>query len=491
MSHHFDCGDCDKPLKLDTSLTRLNQSQLNLITNSLQNEEFIKNDNEQLQDLDPKDYITTDKLKLYNELPKNSKPIFYKSYFESEDEDSEEEENEDNDDNDLIGFKSNSNSDIDSYLVVNENESIKNDPNPSIDELQDYEIKISTRIKKLNKIFKILSNLQETQHPLSEDCANLLIENYKLKFDQSQKEKNQYLNFLKKLKIQDQKLNINDEKINELEIDKNLKNSISEYQNLKELESSKLKELKELEIKKSNLEIQLQKNEKELENINNNELSNLLRLRNEFQLNLSDKQTELNQLKASYQIHLDHLDQLRKTNIYKTMFNIKIDEKYGTINGYRIGYKIVWPEINAALGQIVILLTFITKRLNLKLKNYKLVPMGSQSQIIKFTNSTSESSSTKQKTILNLYSSDEFTLGRLFNFNKLDISLITLLEIILIIEKELIKLDNEIELPYKIFKDTIGGKSIRVTSNSEWTQSCKILLTNLNWILTFIEAHTE
>ncbi|KAI5955169.1 atg6 [Candida jiufengensis] len=486
MTNQYSCGECDKPLEIDPSISRLNQSQLNLITNSLQNKEFIKNDNEQLQELDPKDYITSDKLNIYDELPKNSKPIFYKSYFESEDEESEEDEE---DEQEATMYKSISNSDIDSYLVVNENESLTNEePNQSIDDLQDFEIKISSRIKKLNRIFKILSNMQDIQHPLSEDCANLLIENYKLKFDQSQKEKNQYLNFLKKLKIQDQKLNLDDENFSEIELDKNLKNSLNEYQRLSQLESTKLEELKELELTKSNLQSQLEKNGSELAKINETELNKLLRLKNEFQLNLSDKQIKLDQLKASYQIHLNHIDQLRKSNIYKMMFNINLDNNYGTINGFRIGYKIVWPEVNAALGQIVILLAFIIKRLNLNLKNYKLVPMGSQSQIIKFSESTN---GTKQKNVLNLYSSDEFTLGRLFNFNKLDVSMIALLDIVLIIELELMKLDNEIELPYKIFKDTIGGKSIRVTSNSEWTQSCKILLTNLNWILTFIEAHTN
>ena len=170
------------------------------------------------------------------------------------------------------------------------------------------------------------------------------------------------------------------------------------------------------------------------------------------------------------------------------MFDIKIDDKYGKINGFRIGYKIVLPEVNAALGQIVLLLTLITKRLDLRLKNYKLVPMGSQSHIVKFTDSED---GTRHKKILNLYSSDEFTLGRLFNFNKMDVAMIALLEVVALIEMQLKRIDSELELPYKIYKDTIGGKSIRVTANSEWTQSCKNLLTCLNWVLTFISANTN
>ena len=69
---------------------------------------------------------------------------------------------------------------------------------------------MSTRIKTLNKIFAILSNNQEVDHPLSEDCAKLLIENYQLKFDQSQKEKKLIYHF-KEIKDKDSQLNLYNE----------------------------------------------------------------------------------------------------------------------------------------------------------------------------------------------------------------------------------------------------------------------------------------
>ena len=69
--------------------------------------------------------------------------------------------------------------------------------------------------------------------------------------------------------------------------------------------------------------------------------------------------------------------------------------------------------------------------------------------------------------------------------------MIALLDIVSLIEAKVLSIDQEIELLYKIKNDTIGAKSIRVTSNSEWTSSCKFLLTNLNWILAFVSAHTN
>lgn len=288
--------------------------------------------------------------------------------------------------------------------------------------------------------------------------------------------------------MQDQKLNLYLNGEVKKHLDENLHQSLNEFKRLTELEKKQLSELRELEATRRELESQSRINKEELVSINHDKVNDILRLRNELQLDLGDKQTKLEQLKASYNIHLNHIDNLRNSNIYKLMFDIKIDDKYAMINGFRIGFKIVLPEVNAALGQIVLLLTLIIKRLDLRLTSYKLVPMGSQSHIVKFTDSEN---GTRLKKILNLYSSDEFTLGRLFNFNKMDVAMIALLEIVALIEMQLKTIDTEIELPYKIYKDTIGGKSIRVTSNSEWTHSCKNLLTCLNWILTFISAHTN
>ncbi|WLF80124.1 Vacuolar protein sorting-associated protein atg6 [Lodderomyces elongisporus] len=523
------CGECDTPVTLSDTLRRLNESQLKLLINTTQNKEFQKADNERLNDLNPSDYLTKEKLDLYNQLPRNAKPMYIKSYFESEDEEDdeddndedqeEEEEDDDDDDNDddddgthgafrSTRSNSNTNSDTNSYLVVSENDDLEeangvqegnratsNINNLDLEDEENYEIKISSRIKTLNKIFRILSNTQDIDHPLSENCANLLIENYKLKFDQSQKEKEQYLSFLKKLKLQDSKLNLHDEQGHvrtsfgdDESLDNNLKQTLEEYKLLTQKEQDGLQELKKLESTRTQLEQQISKSENELEDIKTSQLDKIMRLRNELQLNISDKQTKLDQLKASYQLHLNHIDELRNFNIYKLMFDINLDEKYGMINGLRIGYKIVWPEVNAALGQISLLVAFILRRLHLKLEAYKLVPMGSQSHIVKFTKHEDGS---RSKKILNLYSSDEFTLGRLFNFNKMDVSLIALLEILSIISIKLRELDTDIELPYKIKNDSIGGKSIRVTSNSEWTQSCKLLLTNLNWMLIFVQAHTS
>lgn len=146
----------------------------------------------------------------------NQEPINHRNYFESEDDEDDEYEDEEQNNQQQKLHDSGFTSDSNSYLVLNESdefkENIKNShdgddtEDRSTDERNDF--RMSTRIKTLNKIFAILSNNQEIDHPLSEDCAKLLIENYQLKFDQSQKEKETYLSFLRKLKDKDSQLNL-------------------------------------------------------------------------------------------------------------------------------------------------------------------------------------------------------------------------------------------------------------------------------------------
>ncbi|MCG8711181.1 hypothetical protein JHU04_004582, partial [Brenneria sp. 4F2] len=88
-----------------------------------------------------------------------------------------------------------------------------------------------------------------------------------------------------------------------------------------------------------------------------------------------------------YELTLNNLDKLRKINIYNETFKISHEGPFGVINGLRIGgfdnATVPWNEINAALGQIILLLATISARLKMKLEGYKLQPMGSFSTISK------------------------------------------------------------------------------------------------------------
>lgn len=444
-------------------------------------------DNDVTSELDPTNFISKDKLQFYESLNHNPKPIILQNDIL----------NNENENIVSVSTSLTSNSFVmlsENPEPTNHNEHHKHDSTSESssnlhlhDENTDS---ISNRLRILGYVFGILSNNNEIDHPLCQECSSLVIDNYKLKFDQSQKEKEYYLSFLKKLKEQGDKFSNE-----EAEIDPKLSEALKEYHNLQKLEIERLDELQQLEETKNKLDVQLDELNAEYDNLKADELGSLLRLRNDLSLELVLNTNKLNQTKSQYQLHLNHLDSLRSSNIYNQFFQISSDDnnKYGTINGFRLGYKIPWSEINNALGQVVLLIVFLTKRLNLKLEGYKLVPMGSQSQIIKTVmDETATDNNGINRSVLNLYSSNEFSLGKLFNFNKFDISMIALLDVLSQVQQEVKTLDSELELPYKISmkKDTIGGKSIRITSNGEWTHSCKFMLTNLSWILAYTSVHT-
>lgn len=340
-----------------------------------------------------------------------------------------------------------------------------------------------SKIRTLEQVFEILLANQDVSHPMCAECAELVTLNYKLKFDQSQREKELYLAFLKKLRDRgDDASGALHEKMSE---------ATREASNLRELEQTKLAELEALEATHEQLARKLDALSAQLAALNGTEMHEIIRLKNSLTLDLQVKQHKLGQAQALYHKHLNHLDQLRTLNVYLKLFDILFDasDSYGRINGFRLGYKVPWPEVSIALGQVVLLLTFLKKRLHVLLPQYKLVPMGSKLYLVKQTRHEGEEA--KAPLVLPLYSTNEFTLGKLFNFNKVDVSMIALLDILSQFEEKLLTHDESLAFAYKISpkKDTVGGKSIRVSSNGQWTEACRYLLINLNWVLSYASAH--
>lgn len=462
----FYCSKCNSRLRLDDSLLKLNQAQLNLLSHTRSDGRR----EEQSQVTDPSHFIQKNRIDLYNEIIKTNPEPLHKMSFVSTSTDNSE-----------------ASKDTNSFVMLSHDESTADKHSDGVThDVSNYR-SISARINTLKKVFEILSTNLEVEHPLCLDCADLLLSNYKLKFDQTQLEKEYYMSFLRKLKQQDVSGSISD-------IDSKLKESLENFRKLQKEETEKLEVLKQLEKERDKLNHQLDLLNEEMDNLNNNDLNNFLKLRNHLDIDLSMKREMLNLFKSLYQIQLNRLDSVRNLNIYTKMFQISFEtaDEYGRINGFRLGYKVPWPEINSALGQVTLLLIFIIGRLDLKLKDYTLIPKGSNSQIIKFS-ANATTSGTPHKSVLNLYSSNEFSLGKLFNYNKLDVTMIAVLDILSQIEACLSNIDSEIELPYRISEkhDNIGGKSIRLSSLNEWTTSCKFLLTDLNWLLTYASAYSR
>lgn len=449
------CQNCNSPIRLDESLQSPTRAQVNSLLSKAHT-------GAALQVASPALFIPKDRLHIYQTAAKGAlEPLFTKDATElrlSPDESGQ------------------------SYVYISD--AVENGTSTPQNAEEDTEGQLPdfSKIRTLNQVFEILLTNLDVTHPMCTDCSDLLTENYKMKFDQSQREADYYLTFLKKLKAREAALESQGVAAKELRDD--------DLSDITAVEQKKLQELENLEQQNRELEQQLRDLNEQLER-ETAKVREVYDLKNELDLSLQEKEDELELAKALYQMQLNQLDELRKFNVYLRLFNILFEEKAGRINGFRLGYKVPWPECNVALGQVLLLLSFLMKRLAITIPDYKLVPLGSKSYIVKLGPADAEhGNKPRSSSVHYLYSSNEFTLGKLFNFNKLDVSMLALLDILAQFEKKLIELDAELSFPYEISlrRETVGNKSIRVTSNGQWTDACKNLLVNLNWILSYASA---
>lgn len=472
----FHCQQCHAPIKLDESLKNLSQAHRELLVNKATraskpprrlSKEHIPQDrldvlNQALDDI--RENPTSTEVQNFSDLV--SEPI--------------------------VGSAGSDGSAHSFVYVSDHNDDDESDHNEVPEEKAEEQLPDFSRIKSLDQVFHILSTNQDVSHPMCGDCAKLLTNSYKHKFDQSQREKEAYLSFLKKLKEREA-----DDKAAEGHVAGKIAESIEELKGLRQLEDEKLTELQELEATHELLNSELDELEESLRQLNEQDLNKVLAMRNDLTMRLSEKNDDLDQARSLYQQHLNHVDRLRSLNIFSRLFSILFSDtdKWGRINGFRLGYKVPLAEINAALGQIVLMLVFLQKRLDVVVTSYELVPLGSKSYIVKHSRKPPTEDGVRPKTtsVLQLFSTNEFTLGKLFNFNKLDVSMIALLDIVSHFETKMVSSDEELAFPYRISPkhDSIGGKSIRVTSNDEWTDACRYLLIDLNWLLTYASTHCE
>jgi beclin 1 len=151
--------------------------------------------------------------------------------------------------------------------------------------------------------------------------------------------------------------------------------------------------------------------------------------------------------------------------------------------------QVEWIEINAAWGQTLLLLATIAEKLNFTFDGYRLKPMGSTSRIEKLEPSTSSSSTEPKATSLELFSSGDLPIGRMFMHRKFDMAMVAFLECLRQLAEFVEQRDPTIKLPYKIVKDKIDDSCIRLAFNQDdiWTRACKCTLTCVKFLL----AHTR
>eukprot|EP00617_Octactis_speculum_P012874 CAMPEP_0185779438 /NCGR_PEP_ID=MMETSP1174-20130828/95814_1 /TAXON_ID=35687 /ORGANISM="Dictyocha speculum, Strain CCMP1381" /LENGTH=270 /DNA_ID=CAMNT_0028468599 /DNA_START=25 /DNA_END=837 /DNA_ORIENTATION=- len=180
------------------------------------------------------------------------------------------------------------------------------------------------------------------------------------------------------------------------------------------------------------------------------------------------------------------LDALSKMNALNDCFYIWHDGPFGTINGFRLGRlpieSVDWHEINAALGQLALLLKLIENLTNLNF-DYDIKPMGSFSTIAQKPKEGQRGAAIKTYNLFNQDRDTIFKIGQTSFQN----GLVYLLEVMKQAGQHIVKDDPPFRLPYDVGDAGISGHSIKYGENNDeiWTKALKFLLTDIKWIVAW------
>lgn len=337
---------------------------------------------------------------------------------------------------------------------------------------------LSERLDSLDSLFEALSGKSDIDYPVCSDCADLIRDGLKNKYEEACNERDVYISFLNKLKDQPGQ---GSEEVEEL---------MKEIKDMEQENEQALEELKAVEREKIEVDEELENLHKESEELAKEE-EEFYALQNKFSLELQEYKNEKFRIDSLYSYESNQLQRLQKINVYNDAFCIGHDGYFGVINGLRLGRlrekKVEWSEINAAWGQTLLLLATVIHKLNFKLVGYRLRPLGSVSKIEKLEADPKTDQPTKPL-VLELFSSGDYSFERILNHKRLDSAMVAFLHVLKQVGEYVESLDPTLKLPYVIDQDKIGGCSIRLSmnsSNESWTTACKYVLTNAKWILAY------
>lgn len=350
---------------------------------------------------------------------------------------------------------------------------------------------LSTQVTALANVFNVLSSKTNIDYPVCQDCCNILIQRLQSEYDDAIKERDTYTQFLSRIEKQKRLSSPDSPDVTSSEINQLKTERERLFEELLQLEKQDEDMDKEIRSLQTSLKHKKQYEEEQLKKRNIDDLKQL-----EFS-------REVRSLKNQYEFTLNNLDRLRKVNIYNETFKISHEGPFGVINSLRIGgldnVIVPWHEINAGLGQVILLLATICSRLKIKLEGYKLQPLGSFSTVSRFIAETQEWENYE------VYSNENFKLGKIFrketNFDKAMECILTIIQQMAVWlsrsnvtagtpDSQLLGSTghDSIDLPYLMHKDKINGNSVKLFGAKpgiEWTIAMKFLLTNAKWLLAF------
>ncbi len=217
-----------------------------------------------------------------------------------------------------------------------------------------------------------------------------------------------------------------------------------------EMLSNTLKDLQERCVDIATLKKELKANRWQLSQIETSYWSKLYKIETGQSRLVGENESVISKLTSTY----NELTRLKRCYCFNDSFHIWYDGPFGTINGLRLGrltpIPVTWNEMNAAFGQVALLLSSLSNLLGISVPNLEILPNGQHSKIKK----TEGADGGKMHTL--------FYDGSWNALTKLNAALVCLYAYV----SEMLSLplldDLDLVPPYKIVMstETIGGISI-------------------------------
>lgn len=260
--------------------------------------------------------------------------------------------------------------------------------------------------------------------------------------------------------------------------------------NLKDEERALKAQYDQLCLEEARLDAELMEKKAALEERTEEEASRWRQFRDNHR-RLLDLDEKTRNCDAELRYAAEQHRRLANTNALDLVFNIWVDPAdgiIGEINGFRLGRLpdrlVDWPEINAAWGQLVLLLDVLMKRANVKTDNFKLITMCSHSCI-------QHKRPTGEEVRYPLFASGSWTP---FGNNNMDSGIMAYLECFKLLRVAVQKQNPAFEIPHAINRDCLlhgtMEYSAKMLLNKEerWTKAMKLLLTNLRAVMVQLAA---
>ena len=376
--------------------------------------------------------------------------------------------------------------------------------------------------EKSERLFSVLSAHSDIDHPICTECTAAVLSGMRARLYASTKERDAYAGFLKSLQSSSSPIPT-DEDVEEAE---------NALEDMLMKEKAAFEELKSVEAEKREVENEIAELESQSQALDAEE-QQFWAERNAFDDELDKLSTTLTSLEQKHAHDQQQLQSLQKTNVYNDTFCIGHDGYFGTINGLRLGrlsgQNVEWSEINAAWGQTALLLATVAERLGYSFQGYRLRPIGSTSRIDKIerpqpskdgTDRASGAGATAARvTSLDLFSSGDIPLGRVFLHRRFDAGMVAFLDCLsqlgaFVERMPMSRPDADSAgsggspasaartaparvsrvLPYPINGDKIGEGSSAVSiklgagfqQDESWTKACKYVLTCCKFLLAHV-----